>query len=192
MFHIIIYSERVIHSMERGMKRVMLLVVAVLASMVLTAPSGIAAQPRNRTLLTIPALGIFNKQILRTDTDAHEMLGPVWDNNFHARPGMSKTMVIDGHDVTPVPGYGAHGPFYNLYLIKPGYVAKIRWNGVWYTYRFVRTPEPHPQWKGNGYIERYSKKHPHIETIFFRCCWPRYTSDDWMTARAVLVKPHQH
>ena len=43
---------------------------------------------------------------------------------------MGLTTVIDAHDVTPVPGYGAHGPFYRLYLIKPGYIVKIRWNGV--------------------------------------------------------------
>ena len=55
---------------------------------------------------------------------------PDLDVVYATRPGMGLTTVIDAHDVTPVPGYGAHGPFYRLYLIKPGYIVKIRWNGV--------------------------------------------------------------
>jgi hypothetical protein len=44
---------------------------------------------------------------------------------------MGLTMVIDAHDVTPAPGYGAHGPLYRLYLIKPGYLGwRIRRVGV--------------------------------------------------------------
>jgi hypothetical protein len=54
-------------------------------------------------------------------------------------------MVIDAHDVTPVPGYGAHGPFYRLYTIRPGDLAKIKWKGVWRTYRFVTHPFAKPQ-----------------------------------------------
>ena len=75
--------------------------------------------------------------------------------------------------------------FYNLYLIKPRDLVRIEWHGVWRTYRFVRSPTPHPQSKGNGYIKRFRGG----EVIFFRCCWPRYTHDDWLTARAVLVRP---
>ena len=28
-----------------------------------------------------------------------------------------------------------------------------------------------------------------VEVVYFRCCWPRYTRNDYLTVRAVLVKP---
>ena len=101
--------------------------------------------------------------------------------------GKGLTMVIDAHDVTPVPGYGAHGPFYRLYLIKPGYLAKIKWNGVWRTYRFVAKPRPYPQ-RPPSEVNKPIKSFG-VETVYFRCCWPRYTRNDYLTVRAVLVKP---
>jgi hypothetical protein len=100
---------------------------------------------------------------------------------------MGLTMVIDAHDVTPVPGYGSHGPFYHLYLIKPGYLAKIKWNGVWRTYRFVSSPRPYPQ-RPPSVVDKPIKSFG-AEVVYFRCCWPRYTRDDYLTVRAVLVKP---
>jgi len=100
---------------------------------------------------------------------------------------MGLTMVIDAHTVTPVPGYGAHGPFYRLYLIKPGYLAKIKWNGVWRTYRFVSKPTPYPQ-TPRSEIDKPIKNFG-VEVVYFRCCWPRYTRNDYLTVRAVLVTP---
>jgi hypothetical protein len=100
---------------------------------------------------------------------------------------MGTTMVIDAHDVTPVPGYGAHGPFYNLYLVKRGYRAKIKWNGVWRTYRFVARPHAYPQ-RPQSAVDKPIRNF-RVETIYFRCCWPRYTRNDYLTVRAVLVTP---
>jgi len=171
-----------------GMKALPLIVVAGLASMVLATPTGIAGQgcaessasPRTARL-TIKALHILDKPIRTRACDLAS--GPIWDLAYKTRPGMGLTMVIDAHDVTPVPGYGVHGPFYRLHLIKPGYVAKIKWNGVWRTYRFVARPTPYPQSEVDKPIKSWG-----VETIYFRCCWPRYTRNAYLTARAVLVR----
>jgi hypothetical protein len=120
----------------------MLTIAVGLASMVLATPGGIAGAAcptipvsRHTARLTIKFLHIVDRPIRTRSCDLAR--GPIWDLGYKTRPGMGWTMVIDAHDVTPVPGYGAHGPFYRLYLIKPGYLTKIEWNGVWRTYRFV-------------------------------------------------------
>jgi hypothetical protein len=141
-------------------------------------------------LLTIRALHIFNKPIRTQCPDLAR--GPIWDLAWPGRPGDGLTMVIDAHDVTPVPGYGAHGPFYRLYTIKPGYLAKIKWAGVWRTYRFVTYPFARPQLLANGSVNDRPIKGGHGEEVYFRCCWPRYTRDDYLYERAVLVRPKRH
>jgi hypothetical protein len=171
--------------------KVMLLTVAVgLTSMALATPGGIASQScpampvtPHTARLTIKALHIYDRPIRTRACDLAR--GPIWDVGYTTRPGMGLTMVIDAHDVTPVPGYGAHGPFYRLFLVRPGYIAKIKWNGVWRTYRFVGSPRPHPQ-KPASQVDKPIKSFG-VETIYFRCCWPRYTRNDYLTARAVLV-----
>jgi hypothetical protein len=178
-------------SVRHGIRALLLTVAVGLAATVLATPSGIAGRgcpakvsPRTARL-TIKALHIVYKPIFTRTCDlAH---GPIWDVGYATRPGMGLTMVIDAHDVTPVPGYGAHGPFYRLYLIRPGYLAKIRWNGVWRTYRFVRSPTPYPQ-RPRSQVDRHIKNFG-VETVYFRCCWPRYTRNDYLTVRAVLVTP---
>jgi hypothetical protein len=82
-------------------------------------------QARHPALLTITALHMFNQPVRTQCADLAR--GPIWDLGRPGRPGDGLTMVIDAHDVTPVPGYGAHGPFYRLYTIKPGDLAKIKW-----------------------------------------------------------------
>lgn len=162
--------------------------------MVVATPSGVAGQgcpvsalSRHTARLTIRSLHIVDKPIgTRACALAY---GPIWDVGYATRPGMGLTMVIDAHDVTPVPGYGAHGPFYHLNLIKPGYVAKIKWNGVWRTYRFVAKPTPYPQ-RPQRVVDRPIKNFG-VEVVYFRCCWPRYTRNDYLTVRAVLVKPKE-
>ena len=110
------------------MKRALLTVAVGLVWVVLATPSGAAGRgcPKwpassHPALLTIKALHMVNQPIRTRVCDL--AYGPIWDGGFTARPGQGLTMVIDAHDVTPVPGYGRHGPFYRLNLIKPGYVA---------------------------------------------------------------------
>jgi hypothetical protein len=174
------------------MKAALLTVAVGLSSLAMATPGGSAVQgcapfplSRHTARLTIRALHIFDKPIRQRACDLAR--GPIWDPGYAARPGMGLTMVIDAHDVTPVPGYGAHGPFYNLFLIKPGYLVKIKWNGVWRTYRFVSRPRPFPQ-RPASEVDKPIKSF-RVETVYFRCCWPRYTRDDYLTVRAVLVKP---
>jgi hypothetical protein len=176
------------------MKAVLLTVAVGLASMVMATPSGVASQgcparpeSHHTARLTIKFLHIVDKPIRTRACDL--AYGPIWDVGYATRPGMGLTMVIDAHDVTPVPGYGAHGPFYRLYLIKPGYLAKIKWNGVWRTYRFVRKPAPYPQ-RPKSEVNKPIKNFG-VEAVYFRCCWPRYTRNDYLTVRAVLVKPKE-
>ena len=174
------------------MKAVLLTVAAGLAAMAMATPGGIASQgcrarpvsPRTARL-TIKFLHIIDKPIRPRACDLAS--GPIWDVGYATRPGIGLTMVIDAHDVTPVPGYGAHGPFYRLYLIKPGYIAKIKWNGVWRTYRFVSRPMAYPQ-QPPSVVDKPIKSWG-VESVYFRCCWPRYTRNDYLTVRAVLVTP---
>jgi hypothetical protein len=145
------------------------------------------AEARHPTLLTISALHMRNQPIRTRCGDLAK--GPIWDLGYSARPGDGLTMVIDAHDVTPVPGYGAHGPFYRLYTIKPGDLARIKWNGVWRTYRFVTHPFAKPQRLRNGGANNRPIEAWQGEVVYFRCCWPRYTRNDYLYERAVLVTP---
>ena len=174
------------------MRAVLLTVAVGLASAVMATPSGIASQAcpaspvsRHTARLTIRFLHILNKPVRTRACDLAR--GPIWDVGYATRPGMGLTMVIDAHDVTPVPGYGAHGPFYRLYTIKPGYLAKIKWHGVWRTYRFVSRPFAKPQRLENGGANNKPIRAWRGEVVYFRCCWPRYTRNDYLYARAVLV-----
>jgi hypothetical protein len=144
-------------------------------------------EARNPALLTIRALHMVNQPVRTRCGDLAR--GPIWDLGWPARPGDGLTMVIDAHDVTPVPGYGAHGPFYRLYTIKPGDVARIKWKGVTRTYRFVTRPFAKPQIFKTGRVNNKPVRNWSGEVVYFRCCWPRYTRNDYLYARAVLVKP---
>lgn len=90
-------------------------------------------------------------------------------------------MVIAGHDVTPVPGYGSHGPFYGLTDLKKGYLLEIRWHGSLYIYRFVRDPVYHPE---NDYEVVTDRG---VESVWIYSCWPRYTHIGRKWEEAVLV-----
>jgi hypothetical protein len=115
-------------------------------------------------------------------------------------------MVIDAHDVTPVRGFdthGAHGPFYHLPRIKPGYMLKIKWQGVVRRYRFVGHPFARRQCLSkrvnykparlNGQLMCQANDKPiksfNTEAIYLRCCWPRYTREKFLYVRAMLVQP---
>jgi hypothetical protein len=180
--------------------------VAVLALIALATPSGIAAakscraRSQDTALLTIKTLRMWSQPIRWRGCDLAR--GPIWDPYYPERPGQGETMVIDAHDVTPVPGYGAHGPFYRLPLIKPGDLATIRWQGVTRTYRFVT--KPFAKWQCDS--KRASidpRRYTHqlicapnnrpikdwaVEGFYIRCCWPRHTDYKFLYERAVLIK----
>jgi len=191
------------------LKATLLIVATALASLSLAASSGAtshgcSAVPGHAARLTIKALKIFDRPI-RTSV-CGLAYGAVWDPFHPARPGDGESMVIDAHDVTPVPGYdthGKHGPFYHLNRIKPGDMVKIKWNGVWRRYRFVTFPYAERQCLSKrvnnkparleGFLLCVANDKPiksfRGEVVYFRCCWPRYTRKDFLYERAVLVKP---
>ncbi|HUZ14880.1 MAG TPA: hypothetical protein VMU72_01725 [Gaiellaceae bacterium] len=186
--------------MKSGAKAAVLIVALGLASLAIAtmalsangieSPDCPAKEPPRTghpALLTIKALHMVNQPVRTQCPDLAR--GPIWDLGWATRPGDGLTMVIDAHDVTPVPGYGAHGPFYRLYTIKPGYLAKIKWHGVWRTYRFVTYPFAEPQLRKNGAVNNKPIKAWRGEVVYFRCCWPRYTRNDYLYERAVLVHP---
>lgn len=186
--------------MRDGMKGALLAVLLGAASLALATtalgakglngkecPRKEPAEARHPALLTIKALHIVNQPIRTRCGDLAR--GPIWDLGWAARPGDGLTMVIDAHDVTPVPGYGPHGPFYRLYTLKPGELARIEWNGVWRTYKFVTRPFAKPQRLRNGRVNDKPIRDWRGEVVYFRCCWPRYTRNDYLYERAVLVKP---
>jgi hypothetical protein len=187
-----------------------LAVVALLAGFAalatLTAPSGLAAAqsctagPQHPTLLTVKALRMWAQPIGYRVRDLAK--GPVWDPGYPERPGQGQTMLIFGHDVTPVPGYGAHGPFYRLHLIKPGDLATTRTCGVTRVYRFVTYPFAERQCQ-NKRVDKDPRRYtgqlacfPYNapvkqwrgEVLYMRTCWPRHTMNDFLYERAVLIK----
>jgi hypothetical protein len=192
------------------LKGAVVTVAVVLVSLLPVTSSGAASKgPCSVVLphvarLTIKALKIFDRPI--RSNPCGTAYGAIWDPFHPARPGGGETMVIDAHDVTPVWGYdtnGAHGPFYHLNRIKPGYMAKIKWHGVWRHYRFVTYPFSRRQClskRANDNPARLAGelmcvendkpiKSFRTEVVYFRCCWPRYTRKKFLYERAVLVQP---
>ena len=153
-----------------------LLAAAAVAGLAFAA--SVSATPPSARL-TIPQLGIYNKPI----GNGGSMLkyGPIWDPEVRARPGQGRPMVIAGHDVTAVPGYGDHGPFYNLVSLKRGSMVEIRWNGVLSKYRIVSPPVYH---RANDYKVVEDKG---VESVWFYSCWPRYTHLGRMWVEADLA-----
>jgi len=126
------------------MKKALLVVAVGLGVWVgLAAPRGIAAAPSctpnqpHQARLTVKRLHIWNRPI--GTGYAARSKGPIWDPDFTARTGQGRSSVIQAHDVTPVPGYGKHGPFYRLPSMRRGDLATITRCGVRYTYKFVRS-----------------------------------------------------
>lgn len=187
------------------MKPALLAVAALVGATVLYAPTtnaaarGCAYGPRPARM-TVRVLHMYDQPVGRRDCALAK--GPIWDPAHPARPGDGETMLIDAHDVTPVPGYGAHGPFYRLYLVRPGDLATITWKGVRYTYRFVTKPFAKRQClskRVNNLPARLAGKlmcigndKPvkswRVESLYLRCCWPRYTRQKFLYERAVLIK----
>jgi sortase (surface protein transpeptidase) len=167
------------------MKAAGLVFMAVLGCLAQTFPAEGAGygkcrdRPEQPTELTIKALGIVNMPVGSQDADRKS--GPIWDLCVSARPGEGKPMVMAGHDVTDVPGYHGHGPFRYLSLIKGGYLAKIKWKGIWRTYRFVGAPTARPQ------SEDYALAPPGVESVSFYTCYPPHTRNSYLWAVAVLV-----
>lgn len=187
------------------MRTALVAVASLAAASVLFAPTSHAATHRcspgpHPARMTVGALHMYGQRIgLGSCFLAH---GPIWDRAHPARPGDGETMLVDAHDVTPVPGYGAHGPFYRLADVRPGDLATITWKGVRYTYRFVTKPFAKRQCLSKrvndlparlaGVLECVANDGPvkswRVESIYFRCCWPRYTRAKFLYARAVLVR----
>jgi sortase (surface protein transpeptidase) len=158
------------------MKRLALFIAAAVAGLALAVP----ANSEQSALLTIRALGFSDMPIFSGETSTG--YGPFWHFTKGARPGQGKVMVMGGHDVTAVPGYGKHGPFYNLVTIKKGYLVVVHWHGKTYTYKFVSKPKWHPESDHYVVVDRG------IEAIWIYSCWPRYTHDGrlWVEADRVI------
>jgi hypothetical protein len=172
----------------------------------LAAPRGSAAAPSctpnepHQARLTVSRLHIWTKPI--GVGYAARSKGPIWDPDFTARPGQGGSSVIQAHDVTPVPGYGKHGPFYRLPAMRRGDLATITRCGARYTYRFVRS---FTAWQCQTKAEslnpgRYTgsvscfpndkpvrDKHWRGEELYFRCCWPRHTDYRFYYVRLALI-----
>jgi len=187
------------------MRQALLAVAALLGATVLYAPTTNAAAERcshgpHPARMTVRVLRMYNQAI--GWKDCYLARGPVWDPSYPARPGDGEAMVIDGHDVTPVPGYGAHGPFYRLYLLRRGELVTITWKGVNYTYRFVGKPFARRQCLSKYVNDLPARlagelmcvgndkpiRHTRVESLYIRCCWPSYTREKFLYERAVLIQ----
>jgi hypothetical protein len=193
------------------MKKVLLTIVVaaglVLATATLPAHGSITAAPACAAGQLHPALMTVKRLHMRAQPigyGGHDLArGPIWDPDFNARPGQGRSMVIRGHDVTHVPGYGKHGPFYRLPSMHRGDLATIRRCGVLYTYKYVRnfthwqcstksaSIDPRRYLKGPGELLCFTNNTPikqhGVETLYFRCCWPRYTMNKFFYVRLALV-----
>lgn len=153
-----------------------LLIATAIAGLAMAASASTAPAP---ALLTIPKLGIYSKPI----GNGSRMLavGTVWQPGFNSRPGQGRAMVIAGHDVTRVPGYGDHGPFYNLVTLRKGDLVEIRWHGWLFKYRFLGKPAWHRESDDQVVVDRG------VEAVWFYSCWPRHTHNGRKWAEAELV-----
>lgn len=190
------------------MKVVLLTVAVGIASLVLASlatPSGIAAAQSctagkpHPAVMTAARLHMWAQPIGYSGRDLAK--GPIWDPEFPARPGQGETVVIKAHDVTPVPGYGKHGPFYRLPFMKKGDLLSITRCGVVYTYRFVRhfqawqcdskrvSMDPR---RYTGELACFLNDAPIKQSrggaLYLRCCWPRYTDYKFFYVRLALIK----
>ncbi|MGH7484102.1 MAG: sortase [bacterium] len=136
------------------------------------------ANSQSSAQLTIARLGINDRPIGIGNT----MLGggPVWWSGITGRPGQGGPMAIAGHDVTPVPGFGAHGPFYHLDRMKKNDIIQVTWRGKLYRYRVTATqvlPESdHVMIRDLGF-----------ESLTLSTCWPRNTHTKRYLVRSVLI-----
>jgi hypothetical protein len=188
---------------------VVALALTALAATAQTSRGSTAATPActagkpHPAVMTVPRLQMWKQLIGARDNESSLAKGPVWDWNFSGRPGQGKTMVIDGHDVTPVPGYGEHGPFHGLPSMRRGDLATITRCGVQYTYKYIRnfthwqcatkkaSLDPRRFWHGRGALVCFTNNSPikqyGVETLYFRCCWPRHTMNQFFYVRLALV-----
>lgn len=123
-------------------------------------PAASAARIQPGVVFAIPSIGVHGR--LASNLAA----GPVlW---WHDKD----TLAVAGHDVTPVPGYGAHGPFWNLYLVKPGDLIRV--GDRVYRARYVLTLRPNAMWT------------LHWKGLVLSGCWPRYSA---AFRKVVLARP---
>jgi hypothetical protein len=190
------------------MKKILLtIVVAVglaLTTATLSAHGSIAAAPactagqQHPAVMTISRLHMWAQPI--GHGGSYLARGPIWDQDFNARPGQGRSIVVRGHDVTPVPGYHGHGPFHDLPSMRRGDLATISRCGIAYTYRYVRN---FTHWQCStkkvsmdprrytGELACFDNNAPikqgRFETLYLRCCWPRTTDYKFFYVRLALV-----
>jgi hypothetical protein len=155
-----------------------LLVASAVAGLALAVPAS-ATSNSDYALLSVPKLGWYSRVVWYGDAGLSK--GPSWDPSVSARPGQGQIMVIMGHDVTRIPGYGIGGPFYNLVTLRKGDVAMIRWHGKTYHYRAPGGPT----WR----VEGPTKLSSPVEAVWFYSCWPRHTHNGrfWEELRLYAV-----
>ena len=152
-----------------------LLLASVFAALVLATP---ASSSQSSGRLTIPRLHIWSMPIYYGWDTIDK--GPFWDKQFDPRPGQGKPFVIGGHDITAVPGYGRHGPFYYLNTLRAGDLVQIRWYGVVYKYRVRARAFYQPESTASITLRG-------VEAVWFYTCWPRRTHNGrlWLEADRV-------
>jgi LPXTG-site transpeptidase (sortase) family protein len=104
----------------------------------------------------------------------------MWWPDTPARPDSGGVYAIAGHDVTPVPGFGAHGPFHYLYRLKVGAPVYLRWGGRTARYRVTAVRTLSVADKGGLGPARG-------ERLVLSTCWPPGSSSHRMYAYAVRV-----
>jgi len=85
------------------------------------------------------------------------------------RPGQGTTVAIAGHDVTPVPGFGGHGPFHDINRLVRGDRIFVTSHGRRHAYRVTgRRVIP----STNLHIADLTRH----ERLLLTTCWPRGSS----------------
>jgi sortase (surface protein transpeptidase) len=107
------------------------LLIVGLALAVPVAGSAAGPSPGQRSpeqaRILIPAIAVY----ATVGTDL--MRGPAWWPQS-TRPDRHGVVAIAAHDVTPVPGFGWHGPFRFIYRLRPGNRITLVWHRVRYEY----------------------------------------------------------
>lgn len=122
------------------MRRAVIVLVAVLL-LPGAAQAGKQFESQAAGTYSIPRLGIRDMPWYDGATPSHLMQGPGRRRDIGSFGCDFCTVVLSGHRVTPVPGYGSHGPFRYVDQLQVGDVIRVWVKHLHRTFTYRMTHE---------------------------------------------------
>lgn len=143
------------------MRRVSLIIAAALVGLTFILPAS-AARSSARDTISIPRIGVT------AEIGADLSRGAIYWQRV-GRPGQGTTIAIAAHDITPVPGFGGHGPFHDINRLTKGNNVTVTHAGRRYAYRVTGRRVLPSTDMHMADLTRY-------ERLLLTTCWPRGSS----------------